>query len=285
MAINQIVLLTLLLIAVLLIPQPQYDRVAFLDIGQGDAILFQDGSSQILVDGGPGANLFEPLSQELPWFDRYIDVIVLSHPQQDHMEGLLHLLARYDVGLIVFPQVTYESGIYQEWLGVLQRRNIPYRFAWLGQQFTVGDLKVKILGPQSSEENNEATQKDINNASTLMRVDFHEKAFLLTGDAEEPIEHLMVQTLPAELLDVDIMKAGHHGSNTASTTELINAASPDIVVISAGENNKFGHPHKEALEHIGDIPIARTDQDGTVRFWWMNNEWRIEKSGKSQLFQ
>lgn len=291
----------LVLVIALLMPSPE-DKVVFMDVGQGDAILLQNGTQQALIDGGPGMAVLARLGEEMPWFDRKIELLVLTHPERDHLEGLLHVLERYEVGAVLFPKVKHDTLMYGKWLDLLAEKEIPHRFAWAGQQVEMGDVRMTLLGPIPGKGGRGTmTTAKKNNASVMMRVDFQGLSFLLTGDAEKAVEGRLVNeygnsrvagaslaasstlgdrlrqtpsVFPAAgLLDVDILKAGHHGSNTSTHEQLIGAASPKAAVISVGKDNKFGHPRKEVLARLKEIPIWRTDERGSVRFEKVNEEW------------
>lgn len=260
---------------------PPADKVVFLDVGQGDSILLQDGAAQVLIDGGPGNTVLQRLAEEMPWFDKRVDVMILTHPQRDHMEGLLHVLDRYEVGLVMFPAVPYSSQLYQEWLKQLDGRDVPVRFSYAGQALSLGELQLQILGPL------ELNVKDVNDVSTVTRVDFGELSFLLTGDAEKGAEeklvaeYLPLRTSPSlegegsSVLDVDVLKAGHHGSNTSTHAQLIAAASPSAVVISVGKDNSYGHPDPKMLKRVAGMQVWRTDEMGSVRFERVKNKWMV----------
>lgn len=252
------------------------DKVVFLDIGQGDSTLFQEQTTQILIDGGPGAQVLERLGEEMPWFDRTVDVVILTHPQQDHLEGLLHVLDRYHVGLVLFPQAAYASQLQSAWLQMLIDRHIPYRFAWAGESLTAGDLRVRVLAPFPDAEDQALIRKNVNEASTTTRVDFSGLSLLLSGDAERAAEHLLVQRTDPRLLDVVVLKAGHHGSKTSTTPELLKATTPGAVVISVGAHNRYGHPSPITLEHLKGIPTWRTDEHGSVRFLYNTGKWFVD---------
>ncbi len=295
------------------VPGPE-DKVVFLDVGQGDSILLQNGTRQVLIDGGPGMTVLTRLGEEMPWFDRSIEVVVLTHPQQDHMEGLLHVLDRYEVGMVLLPKIAHTSQMQEEWLERIVEKDIDYRFAWAGQRLEVGEIAMRILGPIDSEEAKAAIKANLNNASMVARVDYCSDetppslplsplrqgfegqageaqgsaginapldkggiggisepvvgclSFLLTGDIEKRVENILVQNTREDLLDVDVLKAGHHGSKTSTNEILIDKATPAAAVISVGSDNKFGHPHGEVLERLKGMPIWRTDEVGSVRF-------------------
>lgn len=255
------------------------EEVAFLDIGQGDAILLQTGARQVLIDGGSGMKVLEQLAREMPWFDRTLEVVVSTHPDRDHLEGLLHVLTRYQVKLVVLPQVAHTSQLYGEWLTRLQQAGVrgetQYRFARPGQQVRSGELTVTVLGP--TEAAVAATRPGkTNNASVITRVDMHGLSVLLTGDAEMSAEQELVQGATPAQLDVHVLKAGHHGSKTSTSTALLAAASPTVAVVSVGADNSYGHPHSTVLQRLANIPTWRTDQHGTVKFVHQGEQWLLK---------
>lgn len=258
------------------------DKVVFLDVGQGDAVLLQNGLRQVLIDGGEGAAVVQRLSEEIPRHDRVIDIVVLTHPQQDHMEGLLHVLERYEVGLVVLPDVSHTTMLQEAWLSALIDYEVPYRFAWHGQRIVVGDLLLDILAPFDSDEGEAATASDLNNASVVVRASMHDMSFLLTGDAEARVERMLVEDSNRELLDVDVLKAGHHGSSSSTTTELLEVTSPATFVVSVGEDNRYGHPSEEVLSRVHPIPVLRTDEHGSVRFSYTGTTW-VQSYGNKGL--
>jgi competence protein ComEC len=264
----------LLIILFGLVKGPE-DKVVFLDVGQGDAILLQSGTEQVLVDGGPGMDVLGRLGEEMPWFDRHIEVLVLTHPQSDHMEGLLHVFERYDVGMILLPRAVSSTQMQKVWLERIIDKEIPYRFAWSGQELVVGDLRLNILNPFDVSEAEAATRANVNNASIVMRADYGEMSFLLTGDIEKRVEKIVLEGIDSKVLNVDVLKVGHHGSKSSTTEELINIVSPQMAVISVGGDNKYGHPHNDVLNRLSDVLIMRTDQNGSVRFRLVDGKWFV----------
>lgn len=308
----KVVGLGLLLVLLLLgaVPQAE-DKVVFLDVGQGAAILLQDGTQQVLIDGGPGMTVLTRLGEEMPFFDRRIEVVILTHPERDHVEGLLHVLDRYEVGLVLLPKIAHTSQMQEVWLERIINKSIDYRFALnhqpsprpspeasedaarlrpagvgfrvgLGprQRVLVGDIVITVLGPFDSEAARAAARASLNNASVITRVDFAGLSFLLTGDAEKRVEKMLVENTSEDLLDVEVLKAGHHGSKTSTNKMLVDKSSPSAAVISVGADNKFGHPHPDVLERLEGLPVWRTDEDGSVRFKLVDDErWIIDVDG------
>ncbi len=264
------------------------DKVVFLDVGQGDAILLQSGINQVLIDGGQGAMVLERLSEEMPWYDRKIEVVIATHPDRDHLEGLVHVLENYDVRLVLLPHMPHTSQLQKAWLTQLQTlveaKEIDYRFGWRGQQLNVGShVAIQLLGPFSQQGNIVAPGRKTNNAAVLTRVDFQGMSFLLTSDAEAPVEQMLIQQTEPNMLDVDVLKAGHHGSKTSTTASLLRAVSPKIAVISVGADNTYGHPHPTVLGRLKGIPTLRTDEAGSVRFVYGGKNWVLQ-CGSTKLF-
>lgn len=260
------------------VPGPA-DKVVFLDVGQGDAILLQDGTAQVLIDGGPGMAVLQRLAEEMPWFDRRIEVVVSTHADRDHLEGLLHVLERYDVGLVLLPRWPHDSQLQEAWLKKLlaltEQKRVDYQFAWAGQEVRMSDeLAVSLLGPWSEQGEIYAPGEKANNAAVLARADFSGMSFLLTSDAEAPVENVLVKR-EGERLDVDVLKAGHHGSKTSTTQALLNAALPSAAVISVGKDNRYGHPHPDVLERLRGINLWRTDENGSVQFLRNGERWFV----------
>lgn len=284
-----ILIIILLLLAV--VPGVE-DKVVFLDVRQGDSILLQSKTNQVLIDGGPGMTVLRRLGEEMPWFDRRIEVVVLTHPQRDHMEGLLHALDRYEVGMVLLPKIAHTSQMQEAWLKRITSKGIAYRFAWAGEKIVAGDMMMTILGPFDTEAARAAARANLNNVAVVARVDYGGMSFLLTGDIEKRMERMLVleyarasspRVFPARaanVLDVDVLKAGHHGSKTSTNEILIDKAKPAAAVISVGADNKFGHPHPDVLARLGDIPVWRTDEAGSIGFKLMDDgRWIIDVDG------
>lgn len=271
--------LALLIGQTLFIPN---DKIVFLDIGQGDAILLQSGTKQILVDGGGGNEVLQRLAEEMPWFDRTVDVVISTQPDKDHMGGLLQVVRRYNVGLVLLPNVAHDTHIYNSWLEELKRqlneKKIAYRFVWRGDEMNMDNLRLRFLWP--TKEIVEHLNGKSNNGSIVARVDMHGLSVLLTGDAEMPAEHLLVVGDVNNLLDVDVLKVGHHGSKTSTGQELLKAVTPGLAAISVGAHNRYGHPNPATLERLSAIKTLRTDQLGSIRLNYIKNDWLLSCAQK-----
>jgi competence protein ComEC len=242
-------------------------RVSFLDVGQGDAILIQKGNQQVLIDGGPSPQaLTLELGDRMPFWDRTIELVVLTHPHSDHLAGLVEVLQRYKVEQVLYPDLDYESPLYEEWLRLVKGKDIKRTLAQTGQQIDLGDgVIVNVLSPGISPLT--GTGSDINNNSVVLRLSTGPVSFLLTGDIEQEAEFELI----AQRADLSstVLKVGHSGSNTSTTPEFLAAANPRVAVISVGEN-RFGHPSQEVMERLeqklGLRNIFRTDEQGTIEF-------------------
>jgi competence protein ComEC len=243
-------------------------HVSFLDVGQGDAILIQKGSQQVLVDAGPSPQaVCLRLGEKMPFWDRTIELVVLSHPSADHVTGLVEVLNRYRVEQVLYPEMAFESGVYDEWLGLVEEKGIKATLAQAGQQIDLGEgVLIEVLNPPDPPLSD--TDSDVDNNAAVLRLSLDEVSFLLTADImwEAEFELLYNRTN----LRSTVLKVAHHGSNTSTTPEFLAVAHPELAVISVGADNEYGHPTEEVLERlrglVGEENIYRTDEDGTVEF-------------------
>lgn len=242
--------------------KPRFLEVNFFDIGQGDSIFLQTPERwQTLIDGGPGSAVLEKLGKEMPFWDRTIDLVILTHPEYDHMSGLIEVLKRYKVKNILWTGVLRDTPEYKEWVRLINKEGARIIIAQAGQKIDI--CYCEILYPLENLEGQEV--KNTNNTSIIIKLSFGETSFLFTGDAYKSVERELVE-LGAEI-DSDVLKVGHHGSKTSTAPEFIQVVSPEIAVISVGRENKYGHPHQEVLETLTKygIRILRTDRDGDIK--------------------
>ncbi|MFC1987616.1 DNA internalization-related competence protein ComEC/Rec2 [Chloroflexota bacterium] len=241
--------------------------VSFLDVGQGDAILIQRGSQQVLVDGGPSPqSIILGLSKKMPFWDRTIDLVILTHPHTDHVTGLVEVLQRYKVKQVLYPALEYKSYLYDEWLNLLKEKDIGYTLAQAGQEVDFGDIIIDVLNPQRPLLT--GTESDIDKNSVVLRLSRGEVSFLLTSDIMWETESGLI-THRANLTST-VLKVAHHGSATSTTAEFLEVVNPQLAVVSVGGNNPFGHPSGEVEDRLrgklGPENIYRTDEHGTIEF-------------------
>lgn len=251
-----------------------------LNIGQGDALLLVTADEHhILMDGGPGNGVLMELASTIPYLWRDIDLLILSHPHADHMEGLVPVLERFDVKNVLLTLPEYNSEIYEAFLDVLSKEGARVIMAEAGTDLRLGDLFFDVLYP--FEPISGQSFENVNNASPVIRVSMQSEApddelfsLLLTGDAEQEVEAELLEAYPQCLdemnepcpLRASILKAGHHGSRTSSSLEFLEVVQPELMLISAGVDNSYGHPHPETLQKAAalGIEVKRTNLEGRI---------------------
>ncbi|MBP9850440.1 MAG: MBL fold metallo-hydrolase [Candidatus Peribacteraceae bacterium] len=242
-------------------------HVVFLDVGQGDSALITlpDGR-QILIDGGPDWSTLEGLGKHLPFFDRHIDMLILSHPNSDHMMSFPDVLRRYSVGTLVTAGTVYDSGVYRATLSGAALRGVPLQVMYAGQTITLGSSTIEALWPP--KEMPLGFNKNSNNTSLTLRFTHEGKRVLFTGDLESIVEKTLVQA--GVDLRADILKVPHHGSKSSSTIEFLKAVQPTVAVISVADDNTYGHPNADVLRRLREIgaDIRRTDESGDIELQW-----------------
>ncbi len=253
--------------------RPGFLEVIFFDVGQGDSIFIEiprqrsGGGYQILIDGGPDSTILEKLGKEMPFWDRTLDLIILTHPSADHLNGLLKVLERYQINQILWTGIEVDTFGYRQWVELIAKENADIFIAQTGQRIRVGEkIYLDILHPAKNLEGQKIKGgKAINNTSIVGRLVFEENSFLFTADIEGQAEKEIISR--EAYLESDILKVAHQGSKTSSSEEFLAAVSPEIAVISVGERNPYGHPHSETLETLAkyDIKVLRTDLDGDIK--------------------
>lgn len=243
-------------------------RVSILDVGEGDAILISQGSQQTLVDGGPDPNkICLELGKEMPFWDRTIELVVLTHPEADHLTGLVEVLQRYQVERVMESSRENDTDIYREWQRLIEGNGIKPTTAQAGQQIDLGHgITMGVLHPQ--EELLGDTGPELNNNSIVLRLVKGKVSFLLTGDIEQEAE-LELIARRANLRST-VLKVAHHGSDTSTTPEFLAVVNPQLAVISVGKDNPFGHPDDEVInrleERLDPENIFRTAKHSTIEF-------------------
>lgn len=286
LGIGALAVATATLWAYLLWPSGERLTVTFLDVGQGDAILIEaPNGSRILVDGGPsGQAITNALSERLPFWDRRIDLVVLTHPQEDHMAGLVAVLERYRVGGFLSPGVSSGSPAYRSLRELIKAKDITEQPAIAGQWSDLGSgTRLSVLHPPRDYDADDET----NNASVVLRLSYGEVAFLLTGDIEAAAEVDLL--LSGAELAATVLKVAHHGSASSTLPDFVEAVQPQVAVISAGADNPFGHPAAPTLARLADTAVLRTDLHGSItittdgRRLWVKTERRAEAEASGTL--
>lgn len=241
--------------------------VYFLDIGQGDSAYIRTPQKHdIVIDGGPDNLVLSRIGKYMPFYDRKIELMILTHPHEDHINGLIEIVKRYNVEQILYSDAEYDSAAYYEWNRLIAQKNISKVEAIIDQKIKMGDVIFDVFYPDIDMTG--TSIKNINNASVVGQLVYGETKILFTGDAEKEVEKKLVENIGSDL-DSDILKVGHHGSKSSSIEKFIELVSPEVSIISAGANNKYKHPHKETLMTLeeGNSKIYRTDYHGDIKCW------------------
>jgi len=240
-------------------------KLSFLDIGQGDAILIQTPNHHnILVDAGPDSTVVDRLGETLGFFDKTIDLFVTTHPDKDHYAGILDVLGPYHVRQVMMTGLLSEGALYRSFVDALKAHAVPVVFANNHQDIQLGpNLYLDVLFPLAEENWVGKTVQNKNNTSIVARLVRGGKSLaMLTGDAESPEEREIM--LAGQEVASTILKLGHHGSRSSTSPEWLKAVHSTTVVVSAGRNNQYGHPHPETMERVKDLEVRSTQKEGTV---------------------
>lgn len=239
--------------------------VTFLDVGQGDAIFIESPTgAQMLIDGGPDRGLLRPLSRAAGILDRSIDVVIATHPDKDHIAGLVDVFKRYSIQKYINSGLTGDTSYALALKAAAEtEKGITSIQAKRGTRIHLGGgVYADVLYPDRSMEGAET-----NAASVIVRVVYGSTEFLLSGDAPDEVENYLV-SIDGVRLKSDVLKAGHHGSNTSTSAAWLAAVDPGYVVVSAGKDNSYGHPHEEVVSRIGasGAKMLSTASEGTITF-------------------
>lgn len=241
-------------------------RISILDVGQGDAILLESRGVRALVDGGPDpARLSAELDRLVPSWDRNIDLVIATHPHEDHLAGLPRLADRYHVRLVAGAEERGTGPAIASWQALLTARGLPYRTLTAGDSFGLGAAKVTILWPDRSALLRPPSNsgRSLNDRSIVLRLDVPGFSALLTGDVESDVDAQLAAKIHAP---VDLLKSPHHGSATSASRTLLDVAQPRLSVVSSGRGNPYGHPAAATIERLGELggAVERTDLAGTI---------------------
>ena len=248
-------------------------RVDFLDVGQGDSILITaPNKTRMLIDTGPNQAVLSSLGSALPAHITHLDAVLLSHPDADHIGGTVDVFDMYDVSLLLVAS----SSKHNEIIDAIYSNPVSKRELSRDMRIVldpVSNVYAEVLAPDLSWNTD-----DSNDLSLVLKLVYGETCFMFTGDASKKVEQILVHTY-ADTLDCDVLKVGHHGSNTSTSEAFIGYISPTHAIISAGKDNTFGHPHQEVLDVLAQFSsiIYRTDELGTISFVSDGKEVELEK--------
>lgn len=236
-----------------------YLKINYIDVGQGDSILIQVNNKNLLIDAGPNENTDKLISFLDKQKIQKLDYIIATHPHEDHIGGMPAVIKRYSIGNFYAPKVITNTKSFEDMIIALKNKDMKIHEAKSEITLDLGkDVNCGIIAPSSS------SYEDLNNYSAVIKLSYKNCKFLFMGDAQK----LSEQEILDNNIDIscDILKVGHHGSNSSSSEEFLDKSDPKIAVISCGKNNNYGHPHKKTLKELKkrNIQVYRTDLDGNI---------------------
>ena len=232
----------------------------FIDVGQGDSTLLTSPTGEhVLIDTGPRSSEGALIRHLNDAGVETIDYLILTHPHEDHIGGAAAVLEKFTVEAVIMPDAYTETSVFTDLLEAIEAEGCDTILAESGNTYTFGECSLTVLGPLDTEG------KDLNNVSVVCRVDYGKSSILFTGDMEKSYESELVER-HGFALDCDVLKVGHHGSDTSTGEEFIEKVTPKLAVISCAEANEYGHPHSEVVNRLNkyNIEYYRTDKLGTV---------------------
>lgn len=247
-------------------------EVHFIDVGQGDSQLILSDGKAILIDAGENDQGMVVVDYLRALGVKKIDLLVATHPHSDHIGGMDVVVDSFEIGQILMPRLPDElvptTRTYTDFLTSVANKGLKITAAKAGNAYTFGNGTLTVLGPSRDYD-------DLNNTSLVCRFDYGEKSFLFTGDIETPVEKDMLKD--DVRLEADVLAVGHHGSRTSTSAKFYKKVAPSICIISCGEGNSYGHPHRETLETItdSDAVLYRTDYLGSIVVGIADGKWNI----------
>jgi len=237
-------------------------RVIFFDVGQGDAIFIQTPlRHKILIDGGPGAAVLEKINEIMPFWDRHLDAVILTHPDHDHLGGLIEVVRNYQVGSVIMPETDKINEEIKEWQAVLKNKPAKIHYGTSGNKIISGDVYLKIVHPGNDTLIN--NKKDTNDDAIVAKLSFDNVAYLFTSDINSKTEKEIIKS--GYNLKSSVLKVAHHGSAYSTTSDFLKSVDPKVAIISVGENN-YGQPSEKVFKRLLDygIRVLRTDISGNI---------------------
>lgn len=242
------------------VPKDSQLMISYIDVGQGDAAYIKVNGNDILIDAGPRSNSKELLEQLKAKNIDDFELVIATHPHEDHIGGMVDVFKEYEVKAFYSPKITHTTKTYENLVKAVKDEGLKTKELKSGMVIDLGEgAKFEVFTPQKSE------YEELNDYSPIMKLSFGDTSYLFTGDAEKLAEEEALAKYKTSL-DSDVIKFGHHGSSSSSSDAFIEAVSPKYGIISCAKDNKYGHPHRETLDIIKkyNIKTFRTDRDGEI---------------------
>ena len=242
------------------VPKDSELMISYMDVGQGDAAYIKVNGNDILIDAGPRSNSKELLEQLKAKNIDDFELVIATHPHEDHIGGMVDVFKEYEVKAFYSPKITHTTKTYENLVKAVKDEGLKTKELKGGMVIDLGEgAKFEVFTPQKSE------YEELNDYSPIMKLSFGDTSYLFTGDAEKLAEEEALAKYKTSL-DSDVIKFGHHGSSSSSSNAFIEAVSPKYGIISCAKDNKYGHPHRETLDIIKkyNIKTFRTDTDGEI---------------------
>ncbi|EDT71194.1 TPA: MBL fold metallo-hydrolase [Clostridium perfringens] len=242
------------------VPKDSELMISYMDVGQGDAAYIKVNGNDILIDAGPRSNSKELLEQLKAKNIDDFELVIATHPHEDHIGGMVDVFKEYEVKAFYSPKITHTTKTYENLVKAVKDEGLKTKELKGGMVIDLGEgAKFEVFTPQKSE------YEELNDYSPIMKLSFGDTSYLFTGDAEKLAEEEALAKYKTSL-DSDVIKFGHHGSSSSSSNAFIEAVSPKYGIISCSKDNKYGHPHRETLDIIKkyNIKTFRTDTDGEI---------------------
>lgn len=241
-------------------PDPNKMIVHYIDVGQGDSILIQVNNKNLLIDAGPKSDKTKLLDYLSNLNLEKLDYVIATHPHEDHIGNMADIIDNYNILAFYAPKVQSTTKTFEEMVEALKDKNLKINVIKKGtNSIDLGkNTKVTVFSPNADSYEN------LNNYSPVMKIEYGSTSFLFTGDAEKDIEEEIINK--NEDIASDVLKVGHHGSNTSTSKNFLNKVNPSLAVISVGKDNSYNHPNKETTKLLNDSKVTtyRTDKDGTI---------------------
>lgn len=242
-------------------------KIYFLDVGQGDSILIKaPNGKEILIDGGPDSGVLREIGKTMGFFDRTIDIVLATHPDQDHIGGLPFVLENYKVENFIDSIADSGTNSYRELLSLVKEKDIETFYGMRGMVIILdhkNGVYLHVLYPVPDD----FKVTETNDMSIVTKLVYGDTAVILTGDAPKMVESVLVST-DGPYIRSPILKVGHHGSKTSTSSSFVRDINPTYAIVSAGEDNRYGHPNDEVINILEkeNIKILETSKEGTIEF-------------------